>query len=552
MKQQLTVLLLLVAFAVPVSAQPGPVRTQIDNAIVNAAEKQRIRDGHFYAKCPVERRWVSAWFDGHPHMRLVGIDDTPRWYDFGRIKGPRGFWFDIATGTDIGPVSKLDKSLATAMRRALLTPIATPVGLYGDTIVYCLVENVKYDTLKFSQWLDLQCSLTIPWYRRNADGTLSMAFVTAEQEKSFRRRNLSDLHDNFIQSTVKPLEPYLVDFTWYSKSNFLLETRGVTLSENRFVCNQADATECLWIKNYDVLYVWENGFLRGVYNLMQMDDLNSSWSKAIPFARNIRTIPFSDRHHRALLDRCEDSIVSAYFASLSATGHPDTALLARYFNIYGKYNTRHSDEIENSIFTLAKADLKWAAYYLQTYDRKNGHHYAKIDDLAFAIVQRNFSQAQVYKDLFPTGKHLTEAEEILVFEKACRNYDSSLYLSQYPSGTYMPLFDQFMESEEQRLYLVATQIYEKNTAHDIEESMRSAVYPYLKQFPRGSHLSDINEAYYYGMAFHKKMAAIYTSRYPSGSERADRLRQLIDIQVEKKEARTLKRAQRQAEQISIQ
>ena len=116
----------------------------------------------------------------------------------------------------------------------------------------------------------------------------------------------------------------------------------------------------------------------------------------------------------------------------------------------------------------------------------------------------------------------------------------------------MPLFDQFMESEEQRLYLVATQIYEKNTAHDIEESMRSAVYPYLKQFPRGSHLSDINEAYYYGMAFHKKMAAIYTSRYPSGSERADRLRQLIDIQVEKKEARTLKRAQRQAEQIPIQ
>lgn len=554
MRRLLTALLLTLTLATPALAQPGPIRAQLDEAVANAVEKQRIRDGHFYAKCPVESRWVAAWSQSLPHLRVTAIDDQPRWYHFGRSKGPRGFWFDITSGHDLGALSKLDKGLRSAMYRALLTPVEAPAGLQGDTVVYCVVENASYDPVKFNLWLQTQCTLTLPWIHYHNDGTLSMAFVTAEQDRIFRRRNLSDFLDNLLQNTLRPIAPYHVDFSWYSKSNFLLETKGVILADNRFSTRQDNSTECLWVKQYEKLYLWENGLLRGIYDLSNLDpDLNESWRDVKHSARNIRALPFSEKEYRVILDRCEDSIFAVHLASLDSTGQPDTANLAAYFAIYGKYDTRHSADIENSIFNLAKEDMQWGSYYLKTYDRKQGRYYNQIDDISFAIVSRSLSQAQTYKQLFPNGKHIAEADEIITFEKACRNYDRNIYLSLYPDGSLLNRFDQFMASEEQRLFQTASLIYEHVSLHDIEETMRYAVYPYMHNFPNGPHTTEINEIYYYGIAFQKQMAAIYTSRYPSGSPRATRLRNLIDIQLEKKDpGRTSQRTKKQEEWIHRQ
>ena len=545
--------LLFLTLATPAFAQPGGIRSQLNDAAVNAVEKQRIRDGHFYAKSPIEPRWVNTWSESMPYLKVVAFDDTPRWYEFWRGKSSRGFWFDITSGSDLGPVSKLDKDLLAAMRHALLNPVEAAVGLDGDTVLFCLVENAKYDPVKFNSWYELQCTLTILWTQFNNNGTLSMAFVVAEQDRRFRHRNLYDLHDNFLQSTLRPLAAYRVDFSWYSKINFLLETQGVILSDSGFTTNQADNSECLWVKNYDKLYLWQNGLLRGVYNLLQIPDLNTSWNNISQSAKNIQVLPFSDREHTTLLNRYEDSIFTVYLTTLSSTGKPDTTILATYFSIYGKYDTRHSLEIENTIFNLAKEDMSWGYYYINTYDSKRGRYYNQIDDLSFAIVKNSLSHAQTYKKLFPTGKHLAEANEILIFEKACRNYDRNIYLSKYPDGVYASQFDQYMVSEEQRLYQNAALIFEHTTLHDIDETMRFAVHPYMRNFPEGPHITEITEMYYYGIAFQKKMAAIYTSRYPSGSPRALRLRNLIDLQVEQKNAaRATQRTKKQAEWIHRQ
>lgn len=510
------------------SAQPGSASAVIDEAVANAVESQRIRGGHFYAKCSVEPRWVSAWFNSHPNLRHEGSDDKPRWYDFGRNKPPRGFWFDIATGSDLGPVSKLDKRMVAAMRRALVTPQQAPVGLDGDTVTYCLVENVKCDTARFNLWFDSQRTISVPWLHRSADGSVSMAFITAEQENRFRRKNLQDLCDQFQQSIRRSLAPYLVDFNWYSKNNFLLETNGVVLSGKGFSSEDAEGIHCLWVKRYDQLYVWENGFLRGVYNLSSLPDLNSSWRDIKQSARNIRAIPFSNKEYRAILDHYEDSIYLLHLTALNIYGQPDTALLKQYFDIYGKYDARHSADIENSIFLMAKSQMEWGVYYLHTYNRRRGTYWGEIDDLSFSIVQRDFSQAQTYKKLFPKGKHLAEIDEILAYETACQAYDRNLYLSQYPNGAYLQRFDLFMESEEQRLFRVAEEIYSQSTPEDIDETMRTAIDPYMRYFPNGEHFDEVEEMYYYGVAYQKRSPKVYGSHYSLKTERGMRLRRLID------------------------
>ena len=532
MKRLLITTTLLLSMAIQGFAQPGPIRMHLEEVVKDAVERQRIKGGHFYAKSPIERRWIAAWIQSNPNLRLVDNDDQPRWYDFGRPRAPRGFRFDIVTGSDVGAITMLNKKLRAAMRRALLSPVAVPVGNLDDTVILCLVEKEPYNADKFDRWLRQQCSVTIPWCRRYADGTVSFAFVAKEQEDTFRRHNLNDLLDNFLYSTLRPLAPILADFSWHSRTNFIFETQGVRLSDKGFDTNMAEGIECLWVKHYDKLYLWESGLLRGVFSLHNLPHLNDTWSGIKKTTKNLRSLPFSEKEFRTMLSRCEDSIFTLHQTRLAASGIPDTLLLAHYFTVFGKYDTPHSLDIENAIFTLAKTDLAWAAYYLHIYDPIYAHRWNEIDDLSFAIVHRDLSHAQTYKNLFPKGKHTAEADEILTLEKACRAYDRDIYLNLYPNGTYLQRFDQYMDSEEQRLSFAANQIYNHSSLHDIEETLHFAVYPYINHFPNGPHLDQVNEAYYYGTALQKKTASIYTSRYPLRTPRTTRLLRLISLQGE--------------------
>ena len=543
MRRFVITMALTLAFLAGASAQPGSVRTEIEASVTNAVEQQRIRSGHFYAKSSAEHRWVAAWFHDHPYLRLVASDDKPRWYDFGRHRPPHGFWFDITSGHDLGQLSKLDKNLAAAMRRALLNPIKAPLGLTGDSVLYCLVENEKYIPSNFDKWLESQCNILIPWSHRNEDGTLSLAFVTHEQEDDFRRKNHQDLYDRFREAGRRPLAAYLVDFDWYAKSNFLIETEGVTLGSNGFTTQGAESLTCLWVKNYDKLYLWENGFLHGIYPLTTEYStiLNNSWKEITKadnsrrlrrvdrdMIRTIRSLPLSEKERLALLDRYEDSLYSAHLASIAAKNQPDTLLLKNYFNIYGKYDSRHATDIETYLYTKSLDSIDWVIYYLKTYDRQRGRYYTQMDDIAFGIVQHDFALAQTYKNIFPLGKHLREADEIITLEKACRLYDRNLYLSKYPDGDYLSRFEQHMVSEEERLYNEARAIYSHTLRSDIETTMSFAVYPYMHNFPSGKHIEEINEMYYYGTAIRKRLISIYGSRYSLNTNRGSRLRRIIN------------------------
>ena len=537
MKRTLVITLLTLVLALVTAAQPGPVRAELDKAIASAVEKPRIKNGHFYAKCNIERRWISAYLDGHPTVSLVVIDDSPRWYEFlSSGKKVHGFYFDLRKGSDLGPVSRLDKGLAAAMRRALLDPQQAAVGLNGDTVVYFLAQHIAYKPERFERWMESQRLIPVPWVRREKGDSITLAFVTLEQERAFRRKDLFDRYENFVANAQRPLASYLIDFNWYGKTNFLIEANGIVFNDSLFSTYNATGVNTTIVKDYDLLYVWENGFLRGVYSLSQLPGLTAQWKDftSLPpsvsshySVKSIRQLPFNERKHGDLLARHEDSLYTRHRIIFDSTGEPNRDLLDQYFTIYGKTGTAHTGDIENTLYTLARKSMPWGQYYLQTYTRRQGRHYDEIDDLAFDLVRKDFSQAQTYRDLFPLGRHLDEADEIITFQKACRLYDVKLYASKYPYGRYADRFDEYMRAEEERLYNEGLRIYDLNDAYDIELTLRNTISTYLQHFPKGRHLKEVNEMHAYGSAVQRRNATLYTSQYSIRSAHGQHLRKVL-------------------------
>lgn len=524
MKKALLILLLVVTVNLVAIGQPGFVRNEIERAVTDAVEGARISsNGHFYAKCRVERRWLNAYLDGHPTLTLVAVDDTPQWYQFWRKKGVHGFWFDIKTGSNLGLTSHLDKQLLASMRRALLNPQKAPIGSLGDSVLYCSLHHVPYNAQQFNRWMSVQRDIEIPWLQRHPDGTLSLAFVTLEHSDAFRRKNNSQQLQHSLADARRPLAPYLVDFDWYNKTNFLLEADGFSFADSTFI-SSSDHTTLL--KLYDRLLVWENGFFRGDFPLMQLPLLTTCWKEFFshPFQLSIRALPLDEKKHRALLAQHEDSLFLAATQSLS---HPATQSLQTYFRIYGKYGTPHTAHIEATIFEQAHHSMDWGAFYLQTYSQRQGRYYDSIDDVSFRIVLKDPSQAQTYRNLFPLGRHLTHADEIITFQKACHFYDPNIYLAKYPSGRYSDRFEDYFAQEEQRLYSQASLIYQQDNATDIENTLRDAVTPYIQHFPKGPHIRQVNEMYYYGIAVQRRNALLYSSHYSMRTPTGRQLTQII-------------------------
>jgi hypothetical protein len=533
-KKVLYILLLLVLPILSATAQPGPVRAELDDALALAVEKPSLRNGHFYAKCSIERRWISAYLEGHPTVTLVVIDDTPRWYAFWRGNKVRGFYFDIKTGSNLGLTTRLDKSLAAAMRRALLHPQHAAVGRQGDSVLFCLVEHVPYTPQRFDRWNESQRSILTPWVRLERGDSLTLAFIPREQERRFRRLNDYDDYEQFTRNTGRPMAPYLVDFSWYGKANFLIEAQDLVFNDSLFSTVGATGITSTIVKNYDRLYVWENGFFRGSYSLTQLPDLTVQWKDlsslhgALSFkTKALRTLPFNEKKYNELLTHYEDSIYALHRIALDSLGHPDRDLLEQYFTIYGKSGATHSGDIERTLYNMARQSMQWGQYYLHTYNRRQGRHYDEIDDLAFELVLKDFAQAQTYRDLFPNGRHLDEADEIVTFQKACRRYDVNIYTAQYPSGRYLDLFEEYMKDEEERLYNESAKIYSLDAAYDVETTLRNAVMPYRQHFPKGIHLREIDEMYYYGTAIQRHNASLYSAHYSIRSAHGQRLRQVL-------------------------
>ena len=536
MKKILLILLLILPATIDGNAQPGPVIAVIENAVTEAVESPRMSDGHFYAKCDIERRWLHAFFNNHPVLSLVAVDDTPKWYQFWRKRGVYGFWFDLKTGSDLGLTSQLDKKLLTAMRRALLYPHKSIVGQGDDTVTYCLLVHSPYSPERFDRWLEIQRDIEVPWIRREATGTITFAFVTLEHSASFRRKNHSEDFERATHDAKRPMASYLVDFDWFNKANFLVECENIVFSDSLFSSSDAQGITTTIVKRYDQLSVWENGFYRGTYSLLRLPHLTSHWKDLASEqsavgntarVKSIRVLPFDEKIHRDLLARYEDSLFSRHLTAIDSSGIPDRKLLEDYFRIYGKYGTAHTRQIEKSIFDLARHSMTWGSYYLQTYNQRQGRWYDSIDDVSFNIVLNDFSQAQTYRNLFPLGHHLQHADEIITFQKACRIYDPNIYLAKYPSGHYADRFDSYFAQEEQRLYREASRIYLQDDASDIEATLRNAVSPYLQHFPKGANFREVNEMYYYGVAVQRRNALLYGSHYSMRTPRGRRLSQVI-------------------------
>lgn len=536
MKKRLLILLLLAMPALTLLAQPGSVRAEIERAVIEAVERWQMDDGHFYAKCKIERRWLSSHLENHSTVALKDIDDTPAWYQFWRKKGVQGFWFDLKTGSDLGMTSQLDGNLLTSMRRALLHPLKAAVGREGDTVLYCMVEHSSYDAERLDRWMNEQCDILVPWVCRHSDGTVSMAFVPIEQSELFRQANRYDDYEQFLREARRPLASYHVDFGWYNKTNFLIESEGIRFIDSLFSTVDAENLTTTLVKCYDQLHVWENGFFRGSYALTRLPNLTTLWKEMSALQsphnprsniKSIRTLPFDEKRHRTLLSQCEDSLFLCHRRHIDSTGVPDKNLLDNYFRIYDKQRSSHANEIEQDLFAAAQKSMDWGSYYLQTYTQRQGRHYDSIDDVSFAIVLSDFSQVQAYRNLFPLGRHLGEADEIVTFQKACRLYDPEIYLSKYPSGRYIDRFNQYMASEEQRLYNEGVRIYEYDNAPDIESALMGAVTPYLQYFPKGTYLRQVNEMYYYGIAVQRRNAQLYGSHYPLKTPRGRHLKLII-------------------------
>lgn len=531
MKKLLFILLLAVSPLVG-NAQPGSVGTAIEHAIGEAVENARFNGGHLYAKCDIQHRWLETWLEGHPVVTVVAIDEGKKWYQFWRKEGVHGFWFDLKTGSDLGLTSYLDKNLLHAMRRALLSPRRRAVGQTGDSVTYCQVDHASYDPDRFDRWMNSQRDIPITWTSRNTDGTLSLTFVTLEQQEAFVRKNNQTELQQSLRDARRPLAAYAVDFEWFNKSNFLIECDGIIFLDSLFATASEPGTVTTLVKRYDKLLVWENGFYLGTSPLMQLPQLTVLWKEISKLQsspnsqvniRSIRSLPFDEKYHRNILAQYEDSLYSRHCQALKSTGSPDRKLLENYFRIYGKYGTAHTNDIERTIFDMARRSMDWGAYYLQTYNARQGRWHDSIDDISFQIVLSDFSQATTYRNLFPMGRHLDEADEIITFQKACRLYDAEIYLSKYPSGRYRERFQQYMDKEEQRLYREANEIYEFDNAPDIESTLLNAVSPYLRHFPKGPHLREINEMYHYGTAVQRRNAIHYSSYHSLRSPHGKRL-----------------------------
>ncbi len=542
MKRILPTVLLTLLLPAALLAQPGNVRSELEQAVEKALVDNKLRGRHFYAKSRVERRWVTAFFNGHSSLTYITTDDAPRWYDIFYRRPSRGFYFDVKAGADLGELSMLDKGLAAAMRRAVIDPKEATVGMDDAVVTYYTVEHVPYDEADFNRWMARQRSIVVPWHHRNAsDGTLSMAFVPSEQERAFRRHNDYGDYERFLALDYRPMAANLIDFDWFGKTNFLLETCGVTFNDSLFVEAPPTAlANSVYVKYYDTLYVWENGFLRGRYPLVTLDSLDTSWdntkrrfaalrSRGLreELVRGVRCLPFDERVREELLAHYEDSIYNVLHSQLDDSGTFDKAQLARYFLIYGKYEGKYARAVDSTLCRLASHSMDWVHYYLLTYDKTRSPHYALMDSLAFAIVERDFTKAQTYKDLFPNGRRLRDADEIITFEKACRLYDHNFYTTRYPDGAYHARFEKYLSKEEERLYQEAMRIYRLENRSDIEAVMHNAISAYRNHFATGKHIGEVNEMYYYGVAFQKKMANIYGSRYSMATNRGSRLRRLI-------------------------